>query len=340
MNDVSPTQQNPVMDPQQLSTLIRQKALELGFQKVCIIPAEPFQQQESEHLQNWLAWGYQAEMEWMVTHLEKRLNPASLMEGTRSVVCVAMNYYTPDAYDEPENAHAMFDSSVLKIAKYARGKDYHYVLKDRLKLLLAYIQELATGVQGRALTDSAPIMEKPLAVKAGIGWMGKNGNVIIPGLGSWFFLGELLLDIELAYDLAPMVPNHCGTCRRCIDACPTDAIVQNGVVDANRCISYWTIEYKGNSFPQAITEKLSGWIFGCDICQAVCPWNVKFAQPTAEPEFQPRPLVQHLNAETLMALDEDAFKAHFRKSPVKRAKLKGFKRNVRSAIGLPVQEEG
>jgi epoxyqueuosine reductase len=337
MNSVSRSQKAS-MDPQVLSDLIRQKALALGFAKVGIIPAAPFQPHEGKQLQNWLALGYQAEMAWMVTHLEKRLDPASLRAGTRSLVCVALNYYTPDVQDSVENAEAMFDPSVLKIAKYARGTDYHYVVKERLKALLAYIQTLMPQVQGRALTDSAPIMEKPLAVKAGLGWMGKNGNVIIPGQGSWFFLGELLLDIELVYDVEAVVPDHCGSCRRCIDACPTDAIVQNGVVDANRCISYWTIEYKGEVFPQAITDNLSGWIFGCDICQAVCPWNVKFARPTSEPEFQPRPLVQALNAETLLALDEETFKVHFRKSPIKRAKLKGFKRNVRAASGMSPEE--
>jgi epoxyqueuosine reductase len=281
-------------------------------------------------LQAWLTKGYQAEMAWMVTHLEKRLDPASLMEGTRSIVCVAMNYFTPDGLD----AAAMLDSTVLKIAKYARGTDYHYVLKDRLKELLAYIQTLVPTVQGRALTDSAPIMEKPLAVQAGIGWMGKNGNVILPGQGSWFFLGELLLDIELDYDLTEPVANHCGSCRRCIEACPTDAIVADGVVDANRCISYWTIEYKGDEIPAPIADKLSGWIFGCDICQAVCPWNIKFSMPTQEPLFQPRPLTDRPDAQTLLALDEEAFREHFRNNPIKRPKLKGLKRNVRAALGL------
>lgn len=314
---------------QELSLAIRQKALELGFQKVGIIAAQPFQQGEGDHLQAWLAQGYQAEMAWMVTHLEKRLDPASLMDGTRSIVCVAMNYFSPDALDAAD----LLDPSVLKIANYARGTDYHYVLKDRLKELLTYIQTLVPTVQGRALTDSAPIMEKPLAVQAGIGWLGKNGNVILPGQGSWFFLGELLLDIELDYDLTEPVANHCGSCRRCIEACPTDAIVSDGVVDANRCISYWTIEYKGDELPTPIVDKLSGWIFGCDICQAVCPWNIKFSRPTSEPAFQPRPLTGLPDAQTLLALDEAAFREQFRKNPIKRAKLKGLKRNVRAALG-------
>lgn len=312
--------------PQQqtLTAFIRQKALELGFSAVGVIPAEPFTGGEDRHLQAWLDRKFHADMQWMVTHLEKRLDPVSLMEGTKSIVCVAMNYYNPDAYDPT-------DPEALKIAKYARGTDYHNVLKDRLKLLLKAIQEELPSVRGRALTDSAPILEKPLAVKAGIGWMGKHGNVILPGRGSWFFLGELLLDIALDYD-TQLVSDLCGKCRRCIEACPTDAIVADGVVDANRCISYWTIEYKGERFPDTLSENLNGWIFGCDICQDVCPWNIKFAMSTAEPEFQPRPLNVQPQAEALLALDEESFREAYRKSPVKRTKLSGLQRNVVHAL--------
>lgn len=312
------------LSPTALTRLIKEKALQLGFAKVGVIPAEPFGQGEADALGVWLENGYQAEMAWMVTHYDKRRDPASLMEGTRSIVCVAMNYYTPDAYDGA-------DSAALKIAKYARGTDYHYVVKDRLKTLLAYAQTLNPNVLGRALTDSAPIMEKPLAVKAGLGWQGKNGNVILPGQGSFFFLGELLLNVALDYGATP-VANHCGTCTRCIDACPTEAIVDNAVIDANRCISYWTIEYKGERFPQPIQENLNGWIFGCDICQDVCPWNVRFAKPTEEPLFQPRPLNRKPDFDALMALDEEAFTAHYRKSPVKRTKIQGLRRNLNMAV--------
>ncbi len=313
-----------------LTRLLKEKALALGFAKVGIIPAEPFANGEDDRLQAWLSQGYQAEMEWMVTHYDKRRDPGSLMEGTRSILCVAMNYYTPDEY-------AQGDTTTLKIAKYARGTDYHYVLKDRLKALLAYAQALNPQLQGRALTDSAPIMEKPLAVKAGLGWMGKNGNVILPGEGSFFFLGELLLNVPLDYDLATEA-NHCGSCRRCLDACPTEAIVEAGVIDANRCISYWTIEYKGDAFPPAIQRNLSGWFFGCDICQDVCPWNVKFAKPTQEPLFQPRPLNQNPDGALLMALNEDEFKEYYRKSPVKRTKLSGLRRNINMARGMGLPE--
>lgn len=313
----------PPLDKTALTRWIRDKALALGFDQVGVISATAFSETEAAFLPHWLAQGYQADMQWMVTHLEKRLNPASLMERTRSIVCVAMNYYTPDAYDDT-------DPEALKIAKYARGTDYHTVLKDRLKQLLAEIQQVSPDVQGRALTDSAPIVEKPLAAKAGLGWVGKNGNLILPGRGSWYFLGELLLDVELDYDVEA-IAHQCGRCRRCIDACPTGAIVEDGVVDANRCLSYWTIEYKGEAFPQAITENLNGWIFGCDICQDVCPWNIRFATPTREEAFQPRPLNVRPDAQTLLALDEESFREAYRKSPVKRAKLAGLQRNVRHA---------
>ncbi|WP_373532065.1 tRNA epoxyqueuosine(34) reductase QueG [Vampirovibrio sp.] len=314
---------SPAPASAELTRLLKEKALQLGFAKVGIIPAEPFQNGEDERLSAWLGQGFQADMAWMVTHYDKRRDPASLMDETRSILCVAMNYFTPDEYDP-------HDPQALKIAKYARGTDYHYVLKDRLKALLAYAEALCPGLQGRALTDSAPIMEKPLAVNAGLGWMGKNGNVILPGQGSFFFLGELLLNVALDYDATPMA-NHCGTCRRCIDACPTEAIVDEGVIDANRCISYWTIEYKGERFPAAIQDNLSGWIFGCDICQDVCPWNIKFAQPTVEPAFQPHPLNRKPQAEALLGLDEEAFRAQFQKSPLKRTKRAGLHRNIAMA---------
>ena len=320
-----PDSHNAPLHPRELTALIRQKALGLGFEAVGIIPAQPWQNGEGDHLQAWLAQGYQAEMGWMVTHLDKRLNPASLIDNGRSLVCVAMNYYQPDEYDAG-------DPQALKIAKYARGTDYHYVLKDRLKALLSYIQGIAPHVQGRAFTDSAPLMEKPMAVQAGLGWMGKHGNVILPGKGSWFFLGELLLDVALDYDASP-VANQCGSCRRCIEACPTEAILDNSVIDANRCISYWTIESKAEVFPQPIQEKLSGWIFGCDICQDVCPWNIKFARPTQEAAFTARPLNRTPEAATLLALDEETFRAHYQKSPVKRTKLHGLRRNIAMATG-------
>lgn len=322
----------------QLTAAIKAKAVELGFCKVGIISAEKlkrsnFFQAEALHLKQWLARDYQAGMEWMVTHLEKRLDPKSLMEGTQSIVCVAMNYFTEDAYDT-DNPEA------LKIAKYARGTDYHYVVKDRLKALLAYLQTVDPAIQGRALTDSAPILEKPLAVAAGLGWMAKNGNLLTEDHGSFLFLGELLLNIDLDDEISEhaKLPG-CGSCTRCIEACPTEAIIYNetqyGVVDANKCISYWTIEHKGESFPEKISSNLNGWIFGCDICQDVCPWNVKFAQPTSEPLFQARPWNRQPEASEILNLSPEAFRERYQKSPIKRTKLAGLQRNVREAITYP-----
>ena len=310
-------------DKTALSAAIKAKARQLGFTAVGIIPASVLSQRDQHPLRDWLSKGYQAEMDWMANHLEKRLDPGSLMDGTRSIVCVAMNYFNEDAYDRE-------DTAALKIAKYARGTDYHYVVKDKLKLLLAAIQELAPNSKGRALTDSAPIWERALATKAGLGWVGKNGNLINSKHGSFLFLGELLLDIDLDCD-TPMHTQHCGTCTRCIDACPTEAIVQNSVIDSRKCISYWTIEYKGESFPNAISNNLNGWLFGCYICQDVCPWNIKFAQPTAEPLFEPRPWNQTPLAPEILALDEETFRERYRKSPLKRTKLAGLKRNIAEA---------
>jgi len=304
-----------------LKNFIQQRALELGFAKVGITSAQPFDESIPARLNSWLSAGYQAEMQWMVTHLNLRLNPASLMENTQSIVCVAMNY------------HNEIETGDLKIAQYARGSDYHKVVKKKLKQLLKDIQAYAPGIKGRPLTDSAPILEKPLAVQAGLGWLSKNGNVILPEHGSFLFLGEILLDVDLEPD-APFETDHCGQCTRCIDACPTDAIVQDGVVDANRCISYWTIEYKGERFPDNIRENLNGWIFGCDICQDVCPWNHKFATPTTEPDFQPRPWNITPNATEILNLTLDDFNTRYMSSPVKRAKLPGLQRNVREATGI------
>ncbi|MBX2860048.1 MAG: tRNA epoxyqueuosine(34) reductase QueG [Vampirovibrio sp.] len=302
---------------------IKNRALSLGFDVVGILAAEPVKQPEFLH--TWLDQGYQAGMDWMKNYMDIRLNPASekLMPGTKSIVCVAMNYYTPDAPNPAPDA--------VKIAKYARGTDYHRVIKDKLNALLKEIQEMHPGVTGRALTDSAPLPEKPLAVQAGLGWLGKNGTVIHPQKGSFLFLGELLLDIELAYDNTPL-PNHCGTCTRCMEACPTNAIVADRVIDANKCIAYWTIEAKGEPIPQNIADNLEGWVFGCDICQDVCPWNLKFAAPTPEEMLKPRPWNIAPTATDLLALDEEGFEERYRKSPLKRAKLQNLQRNVRAAV--------
>ncbi|MDX2084988.1 MAG: tRNA epoxyqueuosine(34) reductase QueG [Candidatus Melainabacteria bacterium] len=298
---------------------IHTEANRLGFQKVGIIPA-PTLRQELAQLQSWLDRGFQANMQWMEQYLDKRLNPAGLMEETQTVVCVAMNYFSP----LPENPQP----DAVKIARYALGRDYHKVLKKRLKKLLKTLQAEFPGLQGRALTDSAPIMEKALAIRAGLGWMGKNGNLLTKDYGSWLFLGELLLNVPVEAEPVRPSPDYCGTCNRCIVACPTQAIVSPTVVDANRCIAYWTIEHKGPDIPTEIASQMAGWVFGCDICQEVCPWNERFAQPTQEADFLPRAWNQTPTASELMALDEEAFHQRYVGSSLQRARRSGLQRNV------------
>jgi len=301
---------------------LQAKASELGFQKLGCLTL-PDMTLEAEQLKNWLAQGFHGEMQWMADQFEKRQFPQQLMPETKTVLCVAMNYYPGEL---PNNAQA-------KIARYAQGDDYHDVLKKQLRLLLTWLQTFDTGIEGKPLTDSAPIMEKALARKAGLGWQGKHSNLITRDRGSWVFLGELLLNITFP-DTPPADPmdDLCGKCRRCIDACPTDAIVSDGVVDANRCISYWTIEYKGEEIPQPIADNMQGWIFGCDICQEVCPWNIKFAQETSIEAFLPRPWNLRPDLTEIQQLTDEEFKVRYRKSPVKRTKLKGLLRNVRAML--------
>lgn len=306
-------------------TEVVQQARELGFHSVGALVL-PTLAGEGEALKAWLAQGFHGEMQWMATHLEKRLDPMSLMPGTQTILCVSMNYYPGGLSPEAE----------VKIARYAQGDDYHGILKDRLKALLRWLQAQDPAIEGRPLVDSAPILEKALAVKAGLGWQGKHSNLITRDIGSWVFLGELLLNVTFPDAPVPEpVPNLCGSCRRCITACPTDAIVEPTVVDATRCLSYWTIEYKGESLPPAITETMQGWVFGCDICQEVCPWNLKFQQETAEAAFLPRPWNRRPAVPDIEALDMARFRVRYRKSPIKRAKLQGLQRNIRAWKNRP-----
>ena len=307
-------------DSEALSVWVQEQALWLGFSRVGIVPV-PNLSGEAERLQQWLSLGYQADMAWMSNHLTLRKSPEGLLENASSIVCVALNYFTPDSSIENEPPEA------LKIARYARGRDYHKVLRKKLAKLLEAIQVHYPGIQGRVCVDSAPVMEKPLGVQAGLGWTGKNGNLIAPQLGSWFVLGELILDVSLPSSIEP-VSNHCGNCTRCIDACPTEAIVADGVIDANKCISYWTIESKNESLPKEIAENLQGWVFGCDICQEVCPWNQTFAQPTQELDFAPRPATASPNADTILAMDDDSFLRAYAGTPVMRTGRAGLQRNV------------
>ncbi|MBL8003011.1 MAG: tRNA epoxyqueuosine(34) reductase QueG [Flavobacteriales bacterium] len=300
--------------PAERSELIKRKAHELGF-LACGVARAGFLEEEAPRLEQWLRAGRHGSMGYMERHFDLRLDPRKLVPGAKSVISLAYNYHTPPKQRDPK---------APKLSTYAYGRDYHKVLKKRLRPLMAFITEQFGQVELRAFVDSAPVLEKAWAQRAGIGWRGKHTNVIRQGTGSWFFLCELITDLELAPD-APAT-DHCGTCRRCIDACPTDAITPYGV-DGSRCISHLTIELK-DSIPQEFAGKLAGWAFGCDICQQVCPWN-RFAEPHNEPEFAPRPEVMELGAEEWHGMTEVVFDRLFEGSAVKRTKYAGLMRNLR-----------
>ncbi|MBN1561247.1 tRNA epoxyqueuosine(34) reductase QueG [candidate division KSB1 bacterium] len=303
-----------------LSKRIKEKALSLGFFRAGIARAEPL---DATHLDEWLARGYHGDMHHMRARRDLLLNPAALVPNARSIIVCAMNYYTPyNSTIAPERG---------RISRYAWGDDYHEVLRPRLQALLAYIQELIPQANGRVFVDSAPLMEKAWAVRAGIGWQGKHSILITRDHGSWFFIGAILVDVELSCD-APFSADHCGECRKCIAACPTGAIVAPRVVDARQCISYLTIELKHDKpYAEELKGKIGNAIFGCDICQNVCPWN-RFARPTPEPAFQPYP--QHIdpNLGDLLRMSREEFRQKYRHSPIKRARLEGLQRNVRIAL--------
>ena len=303
------------MDRQaQHTAIVKGIAKELGFDACGIAPAR-FLQEEEENLKNWLDLNYQGQMSYMANHFDKRLDPTQLVPGAKSVISLLYNYYPEKDLAEEGN---------FKIAKYAYGKDYHLVIKDKLKLFLERIQADIGDVQGRVFVDSAPVMERQWAQLAGLGWLGKNGLLLNKQMGSFFFIAELIVDLELVPD-SP-VTDHCGTCTLCLDACPTAAIVQPGVVDGSRCISYYTIELKADK--QIDTdEDFQGWIFGCDICQDVCPWN-RHARPHKEPEFEPSEKMQQMTRTDWEEITQDVFKELFKESAVQRSKLAGLKRNI------------
>ena len=306
------------MKPQNHKTIthqIREEATRLGFSFVGIARAERLDE-EALRLETWLNSGFHGQMHYMANHFEKRVDPRQLVDGAKSVICLLYNYYTDK---EPA------DKEAPKISKYAYGKDYHYVIKQKLKDLLAFIQEQAGQINGRCFVDSAPVMERDWAKRAGIGWTGKNTLLIHPKAGSYFFLAEIILDLELAYD-QPM-KDYCGTCTRCIEACPTAAISPEGYwVDGSKCISYFTIELK-EAIPEIHRGEFENWMFGCDICQEVCPWN-RFSKPHEEPAFEPHPQLLEMRKQDWEEITEEVFREIFRKSAVKRAKYAGLKRNI------------
>ena len=300
-------------DPRQRAALIKAKAHELGF-LACGVARAGFLEDEAPRLEQWLRQGKHGTMGYMERNFDLRLDPTKLVPGAKSVISLAYNYFTPLQQQDPE---------APKLSTYAYGRDYHKVVKKRLKPLIAFIGEQFGAVDMRAFVDSAPVLEKAWAERAGIGWRGKHTNVIRQGAGSFFFLCELITDLDLEPD-APAT-DHCGTCRRCIDACPTNAITPYGV-DGSRCISHLTIELKG-AIPEEFAGKMAGWAFGCDICQQVCPWN-RFATPHAEPEFTPKAEVMGLTAEEWHGMTEVIFDRLFEGSAVKRTKYAGLRRNL------------
>jgi epoxyqueuosine reductase len=305
--------------PPPFTARLKERALELGFDKVGVVPAAPLDV-ERRRLEEWLQRGYHGEMSWMAREPERRTDPQLLMPDARSVVVVALNYFTPHAHDA-DPAHG-------KISRYAWGDDYHDVVGGKLKELLAWIKAECPEALGKPCVDIQPLMDKAWAVRAGLGWIGKHTNLITREYGSWVFLGELLLNLELEYDTVAS-EDHCGTCTLCLEACPTGAITEPYVVDSNRCISYATIELRAPEIPAPVADNLAGWLYGCDICQDVCPWN-RFEQPTAETRFEPRE--GHISADLsdLLALTPDAYAARFRHTAIKRAKLAGLQRNARA----------
>ena len=307
--------------PARLASEVKRRALELGFHKVGVVRAEPLTE-ESARLEEWLARGYHAGMEWMARGTARRTDPRELLAGARSVVVVALNYFTPHEHTD--------DPAAGKISRYAWGDDYHDVLGEKLKALLAYVRELAPEARGKVCVDAQPAMDKAWAERAGLGWIGKHTNLITRDYGSWVFLGELVLDIELEYDAA-RIADHCGTCTLCIEACPTGAIVEPYLLDSARCISYATIELRGAELPDGVARNLEGWLYGCDICQDVCPWN-RFEQPTGETRFEPRPGNVRPQLEEIVSLTHETYVERFRRSPVKRAKLAGLQRNARALV--------
>jgi epoxyqueuosine reductase len=300
---------------QKHSNLIKTKAAELGFD-ACGISKADFLEEEAPLLEKWLNQNYHGKMAYMANHFDKRLDPRKLVDGAKSVITVILNYFPEQTLPENETDY--------KISKYAYGTDYHFVLKDKLKDLMSYISEEIGEINGRVFVDSAPVMDKVWAKKSGIGWVGKHTNLITREIGSFFFIGEIICDLALQPDVA--IKDYCGTCTRCVDACPTDAITEPYVVDGSKCISYFTIELK-EAIPEEVKGKFENWIFGCDICQDVCPWN-RFSRPNATPEFVQSPNLQGFTKKDWEEISEEIFQEIFKRSAVKRTKLAGLRRNI------------
>ncbi len=296
--------------------LIKQKALDLGF-FYCGISKAEFLEKEAKRFDDWLKKGYHGKMAYMENHYDKRLDPRILVDDAKSVVSLLLNYYPDEVQSDPD---------APRLSKYAYGKDYHFVIKDKLKEFMSFIDDEIGEVGGRMFVDSAPVMDKAWAERSGLGWMGKNTNLIHPRHGSFFFIAELILDLELTPD-GP-IKDYCGTCTKCIDACPTEAIVEPYVVDGSKCISYLTIELKDALIPDSFRGKMENWMFGCDICQDVCPWN-RFSTPHSEGQFSPAENLLRMSKSDWEDISEDIFSQLFKNSAVERTKFKGLKRNIK-----------
>ncbi|HEX8847717.1 MAG TPA: tRNA epoxyqueuosine(34) reductase QueG [Pyrinomonadaceae bacterium] len=311
-----------------LTRKIKERARLEGFDKVGVVRARALHD-ERERLEEWLRRGFQGAMRWMERDPKERTDPRLHFPSARSVIVVALNYYTPHAHTE--------DLATGKISRYAWGDDYHQVVGDKLRSLLAWIKEQWPEAEGKPCVDIQPLMDKAWAARAGLGWIGKHSNLITREHGSWVFIGELLLNLELEED-TELVEDHCGSCTLCLDACPTDAITEPYVVDSNRCISYATIELRAPSIPDEVARHLEGWLYGCDICQDVCPWN-RFEQESVEPRFEPRRGNVNADLSEILELTPETYAERFRRSAIKRAKLTGLQRNARALLEQRSEEQ-
>ena len=302
-----------IINQSKYTEFIKSEAKRLGFLS-CGISKAGFLEQEAPRLENWLNKNRNGEMSYMENHFDKRLDPTLLVDDAKSVISLLLNYY-PEHFQNEDS---------YKISKYAYGQDYHFVIKEKLKEFLFSIQSSIGDVSGRAFVDSAPVLDKAWAAKSGLGWIGKNSNLLTQKVGSFYFIAELIVDLDLEYDSA--TTDHCGNCTACIDACPTEAIVAPYIVDGSKCISYFTIELKEN-IPQEMKGKFDDWAFGCDVCQDVCPWN-KFSKANNEPLFNPNPELLSMTKKDWKEITEETFRVVFKDSPLKRAKFQGLKRNI------------
>lgn len=287
----------------------------LGF-NFCGIAKAEFLNEDAKRLENWLNKGLHGKMRYMENHFDLRVNPQKLVPNAKSVITLMQNYYPTD----------FSNNKKIKISKYAYGKDYHDIIRNKLKELLQTLNHEIGAIEGRGFVDSAPVLERAWATKSGLGWVGKNGNLISKQSGSFFFIATLIVDIELIYD-NPFLKDYCGTCTKCIDACPTEAILPNKVINGSKCISYYTIELKDALIDENMKGKFDNWMFGCDTCQDVCPWN-RFSSPTNEKQFTPIPEILNFTTQQWEELTEESFKNIFKDSPLKRSKFNGIKRNI------------